>query len=150
METSIKWSNAKILIKNLNDKFSHEVKVRQLNPIQCRLGYRISQVYLDGVCFYLYFSVTHDVIDTNLKHLFELKSIIMDTILESGGCLSHHHGIGKKYKDKYISMAEKRDQVELKILRTVKQKLDPKNVFAIGNGYTETGNDVYEKLNHKL
>lgn len=73
----------------------------------------------------------------------------METFLESGGSISHHHGIGKKYKDKYLKNAEK-NQVELNILRAVKEKVDPKNIFANGNSYIDTGVDEYEKLKNKL
>lgn len=73
----------------------------------------------------------------------------MDTFLECGGSISHHHGVGKKYKDKYLKLAES-NKVELNLLRAVKEKLDPRNIFANGNSYIETGYDEYEKLKHKL
>lgn len=85
-----------------------------------------------------------------MRHSFDLKNIIIDTFLECGACISHHHGIGKKNKDKYLEVAG-RDAVELSVLRAVKQRLDPKNIFANANCYTETEEtDAYAMFKHKL
>lgn len=149
METSIKWSNVRKLIKSLEDLWKSEIHERKLEPLQCQLGYRISQIYHDGVCFYLYFAVTSENVDDTLKHVFELKSLVMDTIIACGGSISHHHGIGKKYKDKYLQFASS-NKVEMNILRMVKRELDPKNIFACGNCFSGTNDDAYAKLKHKL
>lgn len=53
-----------------------------------------------------------------------------EAVRESGGSLSHHHGIGKKNALKFnkgLSIVSK------EMLRCLKEKIDPKNVFAAGN-----------------
>lgn len=151
LETSVGWSNLRKLIQKLRVTFDTEIQTRQLNLLTSKLAFRISQVYLDGVCFYLYFCVSNDDETTAMRHLFELKSIVMKIYLECGASISHHHGVGKRNKEKYLEIAAN-NGVELGVLRAVKDKLDPKNIFANGNSYThtETRYDAYDVLKHKL
>lgn len=44
--------------------------------------------------------------------------------------MSHHHGIGKKLKNRYINAVSK---VEMKMLKAMKREIDPKNIFALSN-----------------
>jgi alkyldihydroxyacetonephosphate synthase len=55
---------------------------------------------------------------------------IKQTITTFGGSLSHHHGIGKKNNVMYSKVTS---SVGKKIMRSLKEKIDPKNVFAAGN-----------------
>lgn len=53
-----------------------------------------------------------------------------DEILNCGGSLSHHHGVGKirkEFMDKVVG------QTGIRMLKSVKSELDPKNVMATGN-----------------
>lgn len=57
-------------------------------------------------------------------------SIARDAILESGGSLSHHHGIGK-IRTKWYKQAI--SDVGVKLYKSTKHELDPKNIFGVGN-----------------
>lgn len=145
METSIPWSNLRKCVKNLEILWKSEMRKRNMEKPGCDLSYRISQVYHDGVCLYLYFAISFDDIDVVLKSICDLKNLIMKTIIECGGAISHHHGIGKKYKSQYIKFASS-NKIEFDILQMVKKKLDPKNIFAVGNSFSSDE----PKLRHKL
>jgi alkyldihydroxyacetonephosphate synthase len=56
--------------------------------------------------------------------------VIKETVRSSGGSLSHHHGIGKKNSIMYNKVTP---NVGKQMMRSLKEKIDPKNVFAAGN-----------------
>lgn len=66
--------------------------------------------------------------------------------MESGGSLSHHHGIGK-LKSKFYKEAS--SDVGVKLYKAIKHELDPKNIFGVGN--LVIAEDYDEKIiSHKL
>ena len=50
--------------------------------------------------------------------------------MKYGGCISHHHGVGKLRK-KFLPNSI--GNTGLDILKGVKATIDPKNIFATGN-----------------
>jgi alkyldihydroxyacetonephosphate synthase len=50
--------------------------------------------------------------------------------MKYGGCISHHHGVGKLRK-KFLPKSIGNTGIEL--LKGVKRTLDPNNIFATGN-----------------
>lgn len=93
-----------------------------------RNNFRISQIYHDGVCIYLYYGIAP--CENQFKVFEDLASVVKDSVKKSGGSLSHHHGIGKKNALKY---SKGLSSVSKEMLRSLKQKIDPKNIFAVGN-----------------
>jgi len=51
-------------------------------------------------------------------------------IMENGGSISHHHGVGKLRKD---FMADTLSQSSIDLIKNIKKVQDPKNIFGIGN-----------------
>lgn len=150
METSIGWSNIMKLARSLETLWKTELIKRNYDEKRSRLSYRISQVYKDGVCFYIYFNLIRDEeFEKTLQSCYEIKNLVTDTFVNCGGSISHHHGIGKKYKSKYFELSS-HNKVAIKLLRMVKNELDPKNIFAAGNSFAGDENDDFKKLFHKL
>jgi len=50
--------------------------------------------------------------------------------MKNGGCISHHHGVGKLRK-KFLK--DSIGDIGIEMVKSVKQKLDPNNIFANGN-----------------
>ena len=50
--------------------------------------------------------------------------------MRNGGSLSHHHGVGKIRKPFFGDVV---GGVGIEMLKAIKNKLDPKNIFATGN-----------------
>lgn len=50
--------------------------------------------------------------------------------MKQGGCLSHHHGVGKIRK-RFMNRVY--PQAALDFMQEMKMSLDPKNIFAINN-----------------
>ena len=51
-------------------------------------------------------------------------------IIRNGGCISHHHGIGKLRK-KFVP--DTMNDMSQKMLKEMKKIVDPNNIFAINN-----------------
>lgn len=50
--------------------------------------------------------------------------------MKNGGCISHHHGIGKIRK---MFSEQVMSPQHHEILRSLKKSMDPKNIFALSN-----------------
>jgi alkyldihydroxyacetonephosphate synthase len=88
----------------------------------------ISHIYAAGAC--LYFTVlTRMQAGRELEQWQEIKQVVTDTIMKHHGAVSHHHGVGHDHQKWYLKYS---DPLSLDILRSVKQKLDPKGILNPG------------------
>lgn len=125
------------MIQAIKEIWDLEMKRRQLRNI---LAIRLSQVYNDGACVYLYYGIGPTAGKDQIEVFEDLTSIIRATIRKAGVSLSHHHGIGKKNAKYYANAVS---NVGVEVFKAVKTKLDPNNVF-------DAGNLVEDKLDAKL
>ncbi|MEX2381757.1 MAG: FAD-binding oxidoreductase [Opitutales bacterium] len=94
------------------------------------LSYRISQSYQTGVCIYFTMGFSGRELDHPEETYKKIEHRLREVILEQGGSLSHHHGVGKVRRD-FVSRVHSEASVEA--LQALKEALDPKNVFASRN-----------------
>jgi alkyldihydroxyacetonephosphate synthase len=127
IEPSVSWSNCWKMIQVIRNTWNEELCKRKLFNI---LALRISQIYNNGVCLYLYYGIGPTTERDQLETFEELTDILRKAIKVAGGSLSHHHGIGKKSSHGY---AEAVSRVGVDIFRAIKTKVDPNNVFDAGN-----------------
>lgn len=127
IEPSVSWAKCWGMIQAIQHAWDFELKKRNLFNI---LAIRISQIYSDGVCIYLYYGIGPTTEKDQLETFEELTGIIRNTIKIAGGSLSHHHGIGKKSSKGY---ADAVSEVGVEMFKALKSKLDPNDVFDAGN-----------------
>ena len=72
---------------------------------------------------------------TALKAFEKLEHAARCAILNAGGCLSHHHGVGKL---RASLLPETQSPVLTQALRNFKMALDPSNILAARNGTWST------------
>ncbi|HEX4998013.1 MAG TPA: FAD-linked oxidase C-terminal domain-containing protein, partial [Terriglobia bacterium] len=128
-ETSVAWSDALALCENVKRRLVEEYQRRRL-PGKPFVTARVTQVYRTGVCIYFYFGFYYKGVSDPQEVYLELENIARDEILNAGGSLSHHHGIGKLRRGFLPRIMSPANQ-ELK--RDLKRSLDPENVFGSGN-----------------
>jgi alkyldihydroxyacetonephosphate synthase len=128
-ETSVPWSNALELCKNVKERLTNEYTRRGL-PGKPFVTARVTQVYPTGVCIYFYFGFYYKGISDPQNLYLELENIARDEILKSGGSLSHHHGVGKLRR---AFLPRIMSETALQWKRELKKSLDPTNVFGAGN-----------------
>ncbi|MEA5118783.1 MAG: FAD-linked oxidase C-terminal domain-containing protein, partial [Propionicimonas sp.] len=60
----------------------------------------------------------------------EMERTIRAAIMDAGGSISQHHGVGKLRKP-FVDRVASPETVEA--VKALKQAVDPKNVFGVGN-----------------
>ncbi|WP_327093116.1 FAD-binding oxidoreductase [Nonomuraea sp. NBC_01738] len=87
----------------------------------------ISHVYETGAS--LYFTVVTAQQGDPVEQWDRAKEAVNDAIIEAGGTISHHHGVGRDHRDAY---AREIGPLGVEILRAVKERLDPAGILNPG------------------
>ena len=127
IEPSVSWTNCWKMIEAIRHTWATEMEKRKLLNL---LAIRISQIYGDGVCVYLYYGIGPTKDKDQMETYEEVTKILRTAIKHAGGSLSHHHGIGKKSSKGY---AEAVSRVGVETFKAIKERLDPNNIFDVGN-----------------
>ncbi len=136
-ETFVPWSKLGDVIERTKRTILSEHMRRALPglPFVCS---RITQIYDEGACVYFYFCMAvnfNGALDP--RDVFgEIEASARREILNHGGSLSHHHGIGK-LRSSFIP--EVYSDGYLESINAVKTALDPSNVFGARNGVFAIG-----------
>lgn len=141
IEPSVTWGKCNDLYLNVLKFWNEELESRK---IKHSISIRLSQVYHEGACMYLYYGIGNTG-DLNQLEIFEeLAQMLKDVIKENGGTLSHHHGIGKKNASRYGAAIS---EVGVNVFKAVKKEVDPNNIFAVGNLVIDAAtNEISAKL----
>ena len=129
-ETSVPWS----CIHDICDTVTQELdrKVEQLG-IQGRpyFTYRVTQTYHTGVCIYFTLAFSGKGLADPAVTYHEIESHLRQAILDGGGSLSHHHGVGK-LRASFLDQVQ--SETSNTVLRETKRVIDPDNIFGAKNG----------------
>jgi len=87
----------------------------------------ISHVYETGAS--LYFTVLFALGDDPLERWAQAKARASDAILDNGGTISHHHGVGTAHRDWYVREV---GPLAVELLRAVKSTVDPAGILNPG------------------
>ncbi len=131
LETTISWDKVEPLGKALEECINVTHQELKL-PGKPYLSYRVTQMYHGSVCVYIMFGVYTHGIDQPEDVFKTLEERMRERVLELGGSISHHHGVGKLRK-KFVNKVMSEEQINL--AKSVKNQLDPDNIFGIGNTY---------------
>ena len=120
LETSCRWDNLEIV--------SDKVRETILDRSNTLCMVHISHVYENGAN--LYFTYISKVDDSDsIVNYQKYQTIIIQSIQDSGGTLSHHHGIGRLFNP---WMKKEIGTVGIDIIRSIKLHLDGKNIMNPG------------------
>jgi alkyldihydroxyacetonephosphate synthase len=128
-ETSVSWSDALALCERVKQRVVDEHALRGL-PGRPFVTCRITQLYQTGVAVYFYLGFSVDGVADPLAAYLEIEHAARDEILNCGGSLSHHHGIGKirrGFLSRTLSPAARAWTA------AVKHAVDPENLLGAGN-----------------
>jgi len=138
METMVPWSAISRVWPAVVSAVNHEH--RKLNvPGKPFLSCRMTQLYDEGGVLYMYMAVcTGGLSPERALEAFEhLEHTARQAVLEAGGCLSHHHGVGKL---RAPLLASTQAPEFTNVLRRLKSAVDPQNVLGARNGpWTHAG-----------
>ena len=128
-ETSIPWANVLDVCYRVTERVETSAEEFEL-PYAPMCSYRVTQLYDTGACVYFYFGFIFRNLEDPVKKFNQIESLARDVVLECGGSISHHHGIGK-LRRKWLGHSN--SALGNKMVSSIKQTLDPTNVLGNGN-----------------
>ncbi len=129
-ETSVPWTNIHEVIGAVAKTLS-ALHNKHGIPGKPYLAYRVTQTYHTGVCIYFTMGFCGQGLADAVGVYHEIERALRQEILDHGGSLSHHHGVGKLRRD-FLPQIQSENSIA--VLRQLKKAMDPNNIFAIGNG----------------
>ncbi len=128
-ETSLPWKDVSRMCTAVNKRIIDDCKRHGIKK-QPFISYRVTQVYDTGAVVYIYFGFLYFGLKDPVAVYSEIEDAARDEIMKYGGCISHHHGVGKLRK-KFLPRSIGQTGVEL--IKGLKKTVDPNNIFATGN-----------------
>ena len=128
-ETSVAWSDVFRMCEAVQQGAREGHREFGL-PGRPYVSYRVTQIYHTGVCVYFIYGIYTRGIENAEQVFGRIEHSLREAILENGGSISHHHGVGKLRKD---FMKDTLSQTSIELLKNMKQSIDPQNVFGIRN-----------------
>jgi alkyldihydroxyacetonephosphate synthase len=87
-------------------------------------------MYHTGVCIYFTHGFYHKGVEDPEEKFAAMEQKIRAAIMDAGGSISHHHGVGKLRKN---FMERTMSPGGASVLRDIKRNVDPDNVFGVRN-----------------
>ncbi len=129
LETTAPWDKVKSICEKTEATLVKEHAKYKL-PGKPFFSYRVTQLYHSSVCIYIMVAL-YGKGKKNPEDIYtKVEKALRKTIMENGGTVSHHHGVGKLRKEFMPKVLDKDSQ---KVAQAVKKSLDPKNIFGIKN-----------------
>lgn len=125
LETAATWDRLLPLQQSVAQAITEALRAAGTPPlVLCHL----SHAYPTGASLY-YTVLARQRIGREIEQWQAFKQAATDAVLEAGGTLSHHHGIGTVHRP---WMAREHGEVALAALRAVKAALDPAGIMNPG------------------
>ena len=129
-ETSVPWDRIESLCAAVESALAAECAARGVKGAPY-LSFRVTQTYHAGVCVYFTMGFSGHGLANPAAAFEEIEHALRQVVLDHGGSLSHHHGVGK-IRQSFLPQVHSAAGLEL--IRAAKRAVDPANVFGIGNG----------------
>jgi len=128
-ETTVPWDRITAVIQAAEKALFEQCAAHGVEG-RPYLSYRVTQTYQTGVCIYFTMGFSARNLENRAEVYHGIEHRIRQAILDSGGSLSHHHGIGKIRKG---FLPQIQTPASLAMIRDLKRALDPANTFAVAN-----------------
>ena len=136
-ETSVPWDRIHDVTAAVERELAAQCRQHRVSGTPY-LSYRITQTYHTGVCIYFTMGFSGKGLESPDAVYHDVEAALREAILDHGGSLSHHHGVGK-IRAPFLSRVH--SAASLRVLREAKRAMDPDNIFAAGNGALATTSD---------
>ncbi len=140
LETATPWSNINHLHRAVRESITTAIKRSADREMgEPMVLAHISHSYADGASLYFTFVFPMASRDP-VGQWLSIKRAVTDTIVASGGTISHHHGVGRDHRR---WMAAEKGALGVSVIRAVQRSLDPQGVMNPGKLLEEdTGADA--------
>jgi alkyldihydroxyacetonephosphate synthase len=134
-ETTVPWSKIQAVIDAVARTVDEKHREHHL-PGRPYISPRITQLYHTGVCIYFTHGFCTKGVERPDEVFSQIERDIRRAILDAGGSISHHHGVGKLRQE---FMPQLLSPVGIELLHKIKEASDPQNVFGIRNNVFANG-----------
>jgi alkyldihydroxyacetonephosphate synthase len=124
LETVTFWSSVPRLYEAVSGALRHSLTAQGTPPV---VLCHVSHVYPAGAS--LYFTVACAQSDDPVAQWLAAKAAASDAILDAGGSITHHHGVGTDHREWY---AREIGELGVGVLGAVKAQLDPAGIMNPG------------------
>jgi alkyldihydroxyacetonephosphate synthase len=128
-ETTVPWSGVLTLCAGVRERVEREHRALGL-PGKPFLSQRLTQAYHGSACLYFYLGFHYKGVAAPSAMYTRLEHAAREAVLQYGGTLSHHHGIGKIRQGFLPQIASARSR---ELNHAIKDLLDPDNLLVCGN-----------------
>ncbi len=125
METLVQWKDVQKLHQALTKELN---KFPAFNKNKGIFIAHISHIYPNAACMY-FTLITPMLKGREIEQWQELKELVTNTIVQHNGSVSHHHSVGADHQKWYKLFS---DSLALDVLKSIKNKLDPKGIMNPG------------------
>jgi alkyldihydroxyacetonephosphate synthase len=129
-ESSVPWDRIADVCAAVERALASECAARGVAG-QPYLSYRVTQTYHTGVCIYFTMAFSERGLADAGAAFHDVEQALRQVILDHGGSLSHHHGVGK-LRQRFLPQVY--TPAALELIRAAKRAVDPGNTFGVGNG----------------
>ena len=129
-ETSVPWERIEEMCAAVERALAAECAARGVIGMPY-LSYRVTQTYHAGACVYFTMGFSGHGLANPRADFEDIEHMLRQVVLDHGGSLSHHHGVGKI---RQAFLPQVHSAAGLELIRAAKRAVDPSNVFGIGNG----------------
>ena len=148
-ETSCPWNKVAELCRRVDKRLRDDSTRLGFLPTSTWASFRVTQVYETGAAVYVYLGLNFRTFKGDKSKLVELYEEIedgaRDEVMKCGGCISHHHGVGKirkKFMDRVMP------DMALEWNKKIKESVDPNNIFGINNTFIRSEEERKEIFGH--
>ena len=135
-ETSVPWNRIHEVCDGVQEELTDQCDRHNVYG-KPYLAYRVTQTYPTGVCIYFTMGFSGKGLDHPEAVYHQIEHRLRQVILDNGGSLSHHHGVGK-IRHRFLTQVQSANTAN--VMHQLKDSIDPNNVFAAGNGvYAQDG-----------
>ena len=125
LETATTWTNLHRLYEAVGRALRETLTARGTPPI---VTCHVSHLYPSGASLYFTFLARQEQ-GAALDQWWAAKAAAGDAVVENGGTITHHHGVGR---DHTPWMRDEAGDLGLDLLRSAKERLDPDGVMNPG------------------
>lgn len=113
-------------------------------------SFRVTQLYETGAAIYVYFSIKYDHLPLEkVSDIYEqIEVASRNEVFKCGGSISHHHGVGKLRK-RFMEQTYDNIDMHRSMFFAIKNKMDPKNIFAVNNTLYKDDKEREEDMANK-
>ena len=129
-ETSVPWNRIDQLTAAVQKTLGEQARAHAIQG-KPYLSYRVTQTYHTGVCIYFTMGMSGKGLDKPEEIYHQIEYALRQVILDNGGSLSHHHGIGKI---RHTFLPQIQTESTIDVIRQTKKAMDARNTFGISNG----------------